>query len=162
MSSRVKWGLALAFVASLLLGASVAMRTSLWMDHATAVLTPGAGPLGQSLVTFRGPAGYTVVTYDVVLNFEGRPVVEAAGYAAPFTLLDVEAETSTNYFPSSMPPTDIPLETHVRLFGEASPAATVSLPQTPDQVARVGHWVVVTRDRSLVDRLDREAPALQP
>lgn len=46
-----------------------------------------------------------------------------------------------------------------RLFPEASPAAAMALPRTPEDLAHVGHWAVITRDPDLYERLPEVAPA---
>ena len=113
---------------------------------------------GESVVVIRGPWGSWLITYDVVLDHQGGVVIGARG-RSQFDLYPGSTREAANYYPRTMPAVDLPLEQHVRLFPEASPAAAMALPRTPEDLARVGHWAVITRDPDLYERLPEVAPA---
>lgn len=162
MSRRAR---TILIISALVLGAACAialpllLSSSLVIDHGTATVGPDPKYPGMKCLTVSGPSGWTVVTYNVVLDWERKPTLGGRG-SHELGLFD-EAHVCTNYYPDRMPERDIPLETHVRLFGEASPAATIALPSSAEEREVVGTWVVISEDARMFDHVEGLAPALR-
>lgn len=154
-------GIGIVIGGVLLLGglAGAAAKSSAFMSHARASFHPGERGLNELRV--EAPWGTSCIVYSVTAEapaLGGK--LEITGKSRSKAGLFAPCSELTNYYPANGPTVDVPLETHVRLATQFSPAGATALPDA-GQKDKVGTWLLVTRDPTKYDRLESEAPALR-
>jgi hypothetical protein len=104
----------------------------------------------------KAPYGYYVIRYNVVprslgTQRERKPFTTAgAGMGNhPMGLFGDDDTASTNFYPDSGTIDDIPVETHVRISSNLSPASTAVIPEDERILSRCGLYIFVTKDRDV-------------
>ena len=109
-------------------------------------------------LSVKAPYGYYVIDYSVVpstrlpeetqkpFSVGGRGVGEATG-------LFGDRAKSSSYFPDIGTIDEIPVETHVRIASNLNPAATAAIPEDERILSRCGIYLIVTKDRSVYEKL---------
>ena len=129
-------------------------KSNLTRDHASATFSPHER--GMNTLTVKAPYGYYVLEYSVVPRGHGDErfpyKIGGHGGGSPVGLFD-EDKTHSTKFPASGAIDFIPLEEQVRISSKLDVVATVCLPENKKILEKCGTYIVVTRDKSLRQRI---------